>query len=67
MVGRPVDFVIAIGLVLVWAIFGHSHRLFGRWQLVLNISTTIVTFLMGSSCRTRRTAIDALFEQSLTR
>jgi low affinity Fe/Cu permease len=44
--GRPLAFTIAAGVVLLW---GASGPLFGfsdTWQLVINTSTTIVTFLM---------------------
>ena len=44
--GKGMVFVIALGLVIVWAatgpVFGYSQT----WQLVINTSTTIVTFLM---------------------
>jgi low affinity Fe/Cu permease len=44
--GRPVAFFTAASAVIVW---GASGPLFGfsdTWQLVINTSTTIVTFLM---------------------
>ena len=44
--GRPVTFVAAILIILVW---GASGPLFGfsdTWQLVVNTGTTIITFLM---------------------
>lgn len=44
--GKPGTFVIAVLLVVLWActgpIFGYSDT----WQLVINTSTTIITFLM---------------------
>lgn len=44
--GRPITFVAATVLVLVWAasgpVFGYSNT----WQLVINTGTTIITFLM---------------------
>lgn len=45
-VGRPHTFAIALGIVVAW---GFSGPLFGwsdTWQLVINTSTTIITFLM---------------------
>jgi low affinity Fe/Cu permease len=46
LAGKPLTFLIAVLLVLVWAgtgpLFGYSDT----WQLVINTSTTIVTFLM---------------------
>jgi low affinity Fe/Cu permease len=44
--GRPAAFAVAVLFVLLW---GASGPLFGysdTWQLVVNTSTTIVTFLM---------------------
>jgi low affinity Fe/Cu permease len=39
-------FVIAIGVILVWAITGPLFHYSDTWQLVINTGTTIVTFLM---------------------
>jgi hypothetical protein len=44
--GRPATFVMAVVLVLVWAISGRFFGYSETWQLVINTSTTIVTFLM---------------------
>lgn len=44
--GRPLTFIIAVGLVVVWAISGPIFGYSDTWQLVINTSTTIVTFLM---------------------
>jgi low affinity Fe/Cu permease len=46
MTGRPVTFVLAVLLVIVWAITGPLFHYSDTWQLVINTSTTIVTFLM---------------------
>jgi low affinity Fe/Cu permease len=46
MAGRPVTFVIAVVLVVVWAVSGPLFHFSDTWQLVINTSTTIVTFLM---------------------
>jgi low affinity Fe/Cu permease len=46
MTGRPVAFVIAAVLVIVWAASGPFFHFSDTWQLVINTSTTIVTFLM---------------------
>jgi low affinity Fe/Cu permease len=45
-VGRPQTFVLALCLVLVWAITGPFFGFSDVWQLVINTSTTIITFLM---------------------
>ena len=44
--GRPVTFMIAAGTVVVWAATGPLFGFSDTWQLVINTSTTIVTFLM---------------------
>jgi len=44
--GEPYTFVIAIGVVIVWAISGPIFGFGDTWQLVINTGTTIVTFLM---------------------
>jgi low affinity Fe/Cu permease len=44
--GRPGAFVIAAGAVLLWALSGPLFGFSDTWQLVINTSTTIVTFLM---------------------
>src|ERR1700757_4975920 len=45
-VGRSSTFVLAIAVVLVWAVSGPAFGWSDTWQLVINIGTTIVTFLM---------------------
>ncbi|HEY8963424.1 MAG TPA: low affinity iron permease family protein [Alphaproteobacteria bacterium] len=44
--GYPWAFIGAFGLILVWAITGPIFDFSDTWQLVINTSTTIVTFLM---------------------
>ena len=44
--GRPVAFGLAVSVILVWAITGPLFGFSDTWQLVINTSTTIVTFLM---------------------
>jgi low affinity Fe/Cu permease len=44
--GRALTFVIAAGIVVVWAITGPLFQYSDTWQLVINTGTTIVTFLM---------------------
>jgi low affinity Fe/Cu permease len=46
MAGKPMTFVIAVVLVVVWAVSGPLFHFSDTWQLVINTSTTIVTFLM---------------------
>jgi low affinity Fe/Cu permease len=45
-VGRSSTFVLAIAVVLLWAVSGPVFRWSDTWQLVINTGTTIVTFLM---------------------
>src|SRR5205085_8507173 len=44
--GRASAFMIAAGVVLIWAITGPLFQYSDTWQLVINTGTTIVTFLM---------------------
>src|SRR5215207_4250642 len=44
--GTSVAFVLAVTVILVWAITGPLFHFSDTWQLVINTSTTIVTFLM---------------------
>jgi low affinity Fe/Cu permease len=44
--GKPVTFLICGSLVLAWAVSGPFFGYSDTWQLVINTSTTIVTFLM---------------------
>ncbi|WP_310467979.1 low affinity iron permease family protein [Sphingomonas sp.] len=44
--GRPVAFVLALTIVIVWAVTGPLFNWSNTWQLVINTGTTIVTFLM---------------------
>jgi low affinity Fe/Cu permease len=44
--GRASAFIVAAGVVLVWAITGPMFGYSDTWQLVINTGTTIVTFLM---------------------
>src|SRR5947199_10320989 len=45
-VGSPRSFVLALGIVMVWAASGPFFGWSDTWQLVINTGTTIVTFLM---------------------
>ena len=44
--GHPLAFLTATTLVIVWALTGPLFGFSDTWQLVINTSTTIVTFLM---------------------
>ncbi|MEW5916778.1 MAG: low affinity iron permease family protein [Gemmatimonadota bacterium] len=44
--GRPMSFLLATGVVLAWLITGPLFGYSDSWQLVINTSTTIITFLM---------------------
>jgi low affinity Fe/Cu permease len=44
--GKPVVFLAAVLIVVVWAITGPLFGFSDTWQLVINTGTTIVTFLM---------------------
>lgn len=44
--GSPWSFLIAVLLILLWAVSGPLFHFSDTWQLVINTSTTIITFLM---------------------
>lgn len=44
--GSPFSFIACVAFVLVWAITGPIFGFSDTWQLVINTSTTIITFLM---------------------
>jgi low affinity Fe/Cu permease len=44
--GTTTAFGLALAVVIVWALLGPLFRFSDTWQLVINTSTTIVTFLM---------------------
>jgi low affinity Fe/Cu permease len=44
--GRPLVFVACMMLVVLWAVSGPIFGFSDTWQLVINTSTTIITFLM---------------------
>jgi low affinity Fe/Cu permease len=46
MAGKPAVFVLALLVVIVWAVTGPLFQYSDTWQLVINTGTTIVTFLM---------------------
>lgn len=45
-VGQPQAFVLALGAIILWGITGPVFGFSDTWQLVVNTSTTIVTFLI---------------------
>ena len=46
LTGRPVTFMVAVSVVVAWAVTGPLFGFSDTWQLVINTGTTIITFLM---------------------
>ena len=44
--GRPVTFLLAVLIIVCWALTGPFFNYSDTWQLFINTGTTIVTFLM---------------------
>jgi low affinity Fe/Cu permease len=44
--GKPLTFIFAVLIILLWAITGPIFAFSDTWQLVINTGTTIITFLM---------------------
>lgn len=45
-VGKPWAFVLALLLVVIWGFNGPASNYSNTWQLMINTTTTILTFLM---------------------
>jgi low affinity Fe/Cu permease len=46
IVGSPIVFILAFLTILMWASSGPYFHYSDTWQLVINTSTTVITFLM---------------------
>lgn len=44
--GKPISFLLAFAMVIVWGATGPIFHYTDTWQLVINTGTTIITFLM---------------------
>jgi len=44
--GQPASFILALAIIVVWAVTGPVFGWSDTWQLIINTGTTIVTFLM---------------------
>jgi low affinity Fe/Cu permease len=44
--GRPMTFMLSVGLIVLWLVTGPIFHFSDTWQLVINTGTTIITFLM---------------------
>ena len=46
LTGKPITFIIAVLVIVAWGVTGPIFHYSDTWQLVINTSTTIITFLM---------------------
>jgi low affinity Fe/Cu permease len=44
--GKPIVFISAVVIILIWAVTGPFFEFSNTWQLIINTGTTIITFLM---------------------
>ena len=44
--GRPVTFMAAVSVIILWGVTGPIFHYSDTWQLIINTATTIITFLM---------------------
>jgi low affinity Fe/Cu permease len=44
--GRPAIFLLAAGVIVLWAATGPYFSYSDTWQLIINTGTTVITFLM---------------------
>jgi low affinity Fe/Cu permease len=69
-VGTPWAFLLALATILIWGATGPYFKYSDTWQLVINTSTTIITFLMVfliQNTQNRETRIVALKLDELLR
>ncbi len=46
VVGNPWAFLLAVLSIIIWAALGPRFQFSDTWQLIINTTTTIITFLM---------------------
>ncbi len=46
LAGKPATFLLAITVIVAWALSGPLFGFSDTWQLIINTTTTIITFLM---------------------
>ena len=46
LVGHPYMFLVAVLVIVVWALSGRIFHYSDTWQLIINTGTTIITFLV---------------------
>lgn len=46
IIGSPAAFVVAVAIIIIWAVSGPTFGFSDTWQLFINTGTTIVTFLI---------------------
>ena len=46
LAGKPATFAAAVSAIILWALSGPMFGYSDTWQLIVNTSTTIITFLM---------------------
>lgn len=44
--GKPITFLVAVAIILMWGLSGPVFAFSDTWQLIINTGTTIITFLM---------------------
>jgi low affinity Fe/Cu permease len=70
--GGVLAFIIAIAIVIVWAVTGPIFKFSDTWQLVMNTTSSIITFLMvfviqhteNKDMTALQVKLDALIEKS---
>ena len=65
LTGRAWTFMLCILFVLVWAATGPAFGFSDTWQLVINTSTTIITFLMVFLIQTTQNRDNAALQAKL--
>lgn len=46
LVGTPIAFALSVLAIIIWLVSGPVYHFSDTWQLIINTTTTIITFLM---------------------
>ena len=65
LAGHWQTFIIALLLVVLWALTGPFFAFSDTWQLIINTATTIVTFLLVALLQNTQTRSDEAIHQKL--
>jgi len=65
LAGRPIVFAGSVLLIILWAASGPLFGFSDTWQLIVNTTTTIITFLMVALLQNSQTREDQALQHKL--